>query len=86
MNCAVVLIGSFRQFGYCIANTLFDQPQLQQQLYDTAKQNGVHLRYGTTITAVDPTTTTVTLESGENVHADLILGADGVHVCRCISV
>ncbi|KAF7312714.1 FAD/NAD(P)-binding domain-containing protein [Mycena indigotica] len=39
----------------------------------------VQLYLGSRVRSCDPETATITLESGETVHADLLIGADGVH-------
>ncbi len=41
----------------------------------------VKLNLGAKVTACDPDAGTVSLISGEVVHADLVLGADGGYVC-----
>ena len=56
------------------------QPQLHQQLIDTAQNSGVKLRTGVKVKAVNVEKTTIELEDGETVQADLIIAADGVHV------
>jgi salicylate hydroxylase len=38
------------------------------------------LRLGVEVLACDPEEGTITLDGGEVVHADLVLGADGAHV------
>lgn len=40
----------------------------------------VELRTSSRVVDVDPATATVTLENGETVQGDLVIGADGVHV------
>lgn len=56
------------------------QPQLNQQLMDAASESGVVLKSGIKVKAVDTTRTAIVLENDEAVQADLIIGADGVHV------
>ena len=53
---------------------------MHQQLWDAAIASGVQLLTGIKIQAVDVETTTVTLQDGEVVSADLIIGADGARV------
>lgn len=38
----------------------------------------ITIRTGARVVSLDPSTPTLTLESGEVVHADLVIGADGV--------
>lgn len=47
-------------------------------LYDVAKPL-MHLRLGKKVVSVDALTPSVTLEDGETVSGDLIIGADGLH-------
>lgn len=42
----------------------------------------VQLRTGSRVVDIDPSSGTTTLENGEVVHGDLVVGADGVHVRR----
>jgi 2-polyprenyl-6-methoxyphenol hydroxylase-like FAD-dependent oxidoreductase len=46
----------------------------QQILYEGAKAKGVNIRLGCRIVSVDDEHTTVVLQSGERVGADLIVG------------
>ena len=47
-------------------------------LYDIAKPF-MHLRLGSRVVSVNPSAPSVTLESGEVVFGDLVIGADGLH-------
>lgn len=55
------------------------RPQLVKQLMETALSSGVEIKTGVKVTSVDVENTSLTLDSGETVSADLIIGADGVH-------
>ncbi|PFH51061.1 hypothetical protein AMATHDRAFT_59738 [Amanita thiersii Skay4041] len=58
---------------------------MQKLLYKTALAYGAQVRLGNRVLYVDPTNRIVTLESGDLVEADVIIGADGQHgVCRSI--
>lgn len=57
------------------------KPQLNQQLLDTAKDSGVALKSGVKVNSVDVAQTKLELDNGESVSADVIIAADGVHVC-----
>ncbi|KAI6046392.1 hypothetical protein EDC04DRAFT_3006615 [Pisolithus marmoratus] len=50
---------------------------LHRMLYDLAKPH-VNIRTGCRVIAMDPSVPTLTLRSGEVVHADLVIGADGL--------
>jgi salicylate hydroxylase len=39
----------------------------------------MHLRLSSRVVAVDPESMTLTLANGETVHADIVIGADGIH-------
>lgn len=59
---------------------------LHKQLKEAATSHAkigtpVALHTGCKIVDIDCTTATVTLESGEKFSGDILLGADGVHVC-----
>ncbi|KAG5640233.1 hypothetical protein DXG03_009736, partial [Asterophora parasitica] len=47
-------------------------------LYDVAISCGADVRLGTKVAEIDPHSRTVTLESGEQLWADVIVGADGL--------
>ncbi|KAF8994810.1 hypothetical protein BDQ17DRAFT_1251326 [Cyathus striatus] len=51
---------------------------LHQMLLDIALPYITSLRMNAKVTSVDPSLPSVTLQSGETIHADLIIGADGV--------
>ncbi|KAF6225109.1 hypothetical protein HO133_010305 [Letharia lupina] len=55
------------------------RPQLVKQLMDAALSSGVQIETGVKVTSVDVDNTSLTLDSGATVSADLIIGADGVH-------
>lgn len=55
------------------------RPQLVKQLMDAARSSGVQIETGVKVTSVDVDNTSLTLDSGATVSADLIIGADGVH-------
>lgn len=44
------------------------------------------LRLASKVASLDPQKAEITLESGEVVSGDLILGADGVHVCLVMHI
>ncbi|KAG6915954.1 hypothetical protein DXG01_009176 [Tephrocybe rancida] len=48
-------------------------------LYDTAVSLGADVRLGTPVASMDPGAQTVTLESGEVLTADVVIGADGAY-------
>ncbi|KAJ7220572.1 hypothetical protein GGX14DRAFT_354471 [Mycena pura] len=50
---------------------------LQNMLLGLATREGAEFRYNTTVTAVDCDSVSVTLDNGESLYADLIVGADG---------
>ncbi|RDB26397.1 6-hydroxynicotinate 3-monooxygenase [Hypsizygus marmoreus] len=50
---------------------------LRKLLYDTATSYGAEVRLNTKVTCVDPDHGTVTLQTGEVLRADVIVGADG---------
>ncbi|KAF8872574.1 hypothetical protein BD779DRAFT_331964 [Infundibulicybe gibba] len=52
---------------------------LRRLLYDTAISYGAEIRLGKQVVDVDPYSRAVTLGSGEVVHGDVIVGADGKH-------
>ena len=55
------------------------RPQLVKQLVDTAVDSGAELKTGIKVRSVDVDKTTITLDGGETVSADVILAADGIH-------
>ena len=58
------------------------RPALAKQLMDAALETGrVELKTGAKVTDVDVDKTSVTLDSGETITADLIIAADGVQSC-----
>ncbi|KAG6876408.1 hypothetical protein C0992_013069 [Termitomyces sp. T32_za158] len=52
---------------------------LRQLLYDTAVSLGADIRLNTPVASIDPDNQSVTLQSGQILTADVIVGADGVH-------
>lgn len=46
-------------------------------LYKLAVSAGAHVKFGSRVASVDFETTTVSLDSGKKMKADLIIGADG---------
>jgi len=50
---------------------------LRKLLYDAAISCGARVRMNTSVESIDPDKRTVTLQSGEVLHADVIIGADG---------
>lgn len=46
------------------------------------KGTPVELRTSSRVADIDPFSATATLESGENIQGDIVIGADGVHVSR----
>ena len=57
-----------------------DQPQLHQQLMKVALESGVKLQSGIKVNSVDVAKTSMELDDGSTVSADLIIAADGAHV------
>lgn len=55
------------------------RPRLVKQMMDAALSSGVEIKTGVKVTSVNVENTSLTLDSGETVSADLIIGADGVH-------
>ncbi len=52
-------------------------------MHDAAVEAGVQVRYGANVVNVDAETQEVTLESGEQIGADVLVGADGEFgLCR----
>ncbi|KAJ7162331.1 hypothetical protein C8R46DRAFT_1164441 [Mycena filopes] len=51
---------------------------LRKMMYDVAVRQGATIRLSTTAVAVDPGKRAVTLDSGEILTADVIIGADGI--------
>lgn len=56
------------------------QPQLHQQLMQVALDSGVNVSSGVGVESVDIGGTAVLLADGERVSAELVIGADGLHV------
>ncbi|KAL0945526.1 hypothetical protein HGRIS_001008 [Hohenbuehelia grisea] len=50
---------------------------VRQFLYDTAISAGAKVRLGAVVSSIDPEARTVSLDSGEVLNADVIVGADG---------
>lgn len=50
---------------------------LYSMLYDLACQEGAQIRFNTDVTAIDSHAISVTLASGEVLHSDVVVGADG---------
>ena len=55
------------------------RPGLNKQLMEAAVGSGVEVKTGVKVVSVDAEKTTIELEGGETVSADLIIAADGVH-------
>ena len=53
---------------------------MHQQLWDAAIKSGTQMETGVKVVSVDASNSTVKLESGETIPADLIIGADGANV------
>ncbi|RDB26714.1 3-hydroxybenzoate 6-hydroxylase 1 [Hypsizygus marmoreus] len=61
-----------------MADFLFIQHgDLQTMLFEQAAQEGVQLRFNSNVTYVDSEAVFVTLESGEQIDSDVVIGADG---------
>ena len=56
------------------------QNQLHRQLVDAALAKGVKIKAGVKVSSAKVDETAIILEDGEEVHGDLIIAADGVHV------
>lgn len=54
--------------------------RLHNKLKETALKQGAKLNLGCKVLAVDAAKGTVKLEDGSEVHADIIVGADGIYV------
>jgi salicylate hydroxylase len=52
---------------------------MQLAMYQKAKDVGVDFRFATSVATIDCAKPALVLKSGENVEADLIIGADGLH-------
>jgi hypothetical protein len=59
---------------------LVHRAHLHTALREKALSDGANLRLSCKVASVDPKKAEVTLENGEKVSGDLLLGADGVHV------
>ncbi|KAF2154568.1 FAD/NAD(P)-binding domain-containing protein [Myriangium duriaei CBS 260.36] len=55
------------------------RPQLLEQLWEVAEKEGAVIEEGTKVDSVDAASSSVRLNDGRTIHADLIIGADGVH-------
>ncbi|KAJ6578086.1 hypothetical protein B0H19DRAFT_1062631 [Mycena capillaripes] len=51
---------------------------LRKMMYDVAVSQGATIHLDTTVVTIDPERHTITLDSGETLRADVIVGADGV--------
>ncbi|KAI5118375.1 hypothetical protein M0805_008703 [Coniferiporia weirii] len=56
---------------------LMHYADLLAQVYSLAISAGAVVQFGTTVTAIDPSTPTVTLSTGEVLKPDIVIGADG---------
>ena len=54
------------------------RPDYHQLLLEAAQSRGVKVRKGCTVSSFNPEDASVTLQSGEIVRGDLLVGADGV--------
>jgi salicylate hydroxylase len=61
---------------------LIHRADYQRLLYDAAIDAGVEVKLATHISAVDVESVNITLDSGEQLKADLIVGADGKFQAR----
>lgn len=48
---------------------------------DGERGTSVQILLSSKVVACDPKDGTVTLDNGEIIHADVVIGADGIHVC-----
>ena len=65
------------------ADWAFQHDDLYDILYDAAVAHGAQIRYEANVVSVDPEAQEVTLESGEKIGGDVIVGADGEFgLCR----
>lgn len=56
----------------------FQLSDLMRLLYDEAIKQGVKFRLGTTAISIDPEQGEITMDSGDVLQADVIVGADGI--------
>lgn len=64
----------------CLSKQLILQHgALHDLLYQLAAGEGVTFRFDSRVTRVDPEAGTLSLENGDEISADLIVGADGCH-------
>ena len=71
------------KMAYGVPYLVIHRADLAQVLLDKAKTLGVQTRFGSQITEIDPSRSSVKFFNGEQFKYDLILGADGLHsMCR----
>ena len=56
---------------------LIHRPDYHLLLHQAALENGCEIRVKSRVTSVDESAPSLTLTSGEKIHADIIIGADG---------
>ncbi len=66
---------SARPFG------LIERNSLHEGLKALALSLGVEMNLRNAVTSLDPETGSITLEDGTKVTGDVVIGADGIHVC-----
>jgi salicylate hydroxylase len=71
---------SFSYFS-AYGNPSYQHSDLRRFLYDHALEAGVKFRANCRVVAIDPKNRRVTLQSGEVLKADVIIGADGWAGC-----
>jgi salicylate hydroxylase len=59
-------------------NYFLQLSDLVKLLYDVAISRGANIRLGTRAISIDPQNGTIETAAGETVHADVIVGADGI--------
>ncbi|KAJ6525963.1 hypothetical protein B0H19DRAFT_1197546 [Mycena capillaripes] len=66
--------------GVLLGNHYWDEElaDLRKMMYDVAVSQGATIHLDTTVVTIDPERHTISLDSGETLRADVIVGADGV--------
>jgi 2-polyprenyl-6-methoxyphenol hydroxylase-like FAD-dependent oxidoreductase len=75
-----MIMGPEERYGYPAMHIYRDK--LRSALLEAAEKNGVEIKYGMRCTGIDSESSSYAIasfENGEKVHADLIVGADGVN-------
>jgi hypothetical protein len=75
---------SVRRYVTLVDITLkIQREDYQRLLYDRALEPGVNVKFGCKVDSIDEVAPSITLEDGEVLKADLIIGADGMLSSQC---